>query len=69
MRMQEESITDNVDLQRLTKERKTTETQIMNIMTAISEFMGHSLGAIGNAYTSLSEEYLINESKKLDNWE
>ena len=35
MRMQEESITDNADLQRLTKERKTTETQITNIMTAI----------------------------------
>ena len=35
MRMQEESITDNADLQRLTKERKTTETQISNIMTAI----------------------------------
>ena len=34
-RMQEESITDNADLQRLTKERKTTETQITNIMTAI----------------------------------
>lgn len=33
--MQEESITDNADLQRLTKERKTTETQISNIMTAI----------------------------------
>jgi len=33
--MQEESITDNADLQRLTKERKTTETQITNIMTAI----------------------------------
>ncbi len=35
MRMQEELITDNADLQRLTKERKTTETQITNIMTAI----------------------------------
>lgn len=35
MRMQEESITDNADLQRLTKERKTTETQITNIMNAI----------------------------------
>ncbi len=35
MRMQEESITDNADLQRLKKERKTTETQITNIMTAI----------------------------------
>ena len=28
MRMQEELITDNADLQRLTKEHKTTETQI-----------------------------------------
>lgn len=35
MRMQEELITDNADLQRLTKERKTTETQITNIITAI----------------------------------
>lgn len=35
MRMQEELITDNADLQRLTKKRKTTETQITNIMTAI----------------------------------
>lgn len=35
MRMQEELIADNADLQRLTKERKTTETQISNIMTAI----------------------------------
>ena len=33
--MQEESITDNAGLQRLTKERKTAETQITNIMTAI----------------------------------
>jgi len=35
MRMQEELITDNADLQRLAKEHKTTETQISNIMTAI----------------------------------
>ncbi len=36
---------------------------------ALAEFMGHSLGAIGNAYTDLSEEFLINESKKLNFWE
>lgn len=36
---------------------------------ALSEYMGHSLGAIGNAYTDLSDEYLLNESKKLDFWE
>lgn len=35
MQKQEDIITDNADLQRLTKERKTTETQISNIMTAI----------------------------------
>ena len=35
MRKQEELIADNADLQRLTKEHKTTETQINNIMTAI----------------------------------
>lgn len=36
---------------------------------ALSEYMGHSLGAIGNAYTDLSDEYLLIESKKLDFWE
>ncbi len=36
---------------------------------ALSEFMGHSLGAIGNAYTDLSNEYLLKEAKKLDFWE
>ena len=36
---------------------------------ALSEYMGHSLGAIGNAYTDLSDEYLLNESKKLDFWQ
>lgn len=35
MRKQEELIADNADLQRLTKEHKTTESQINNIMTAI----------------------------------
>ena len=36
---------------------------------ALSAYMGHSLGAIGNAYTDLSDEYLLEESKKLDAWE
>ena len=35
MRMQDVLLTNNSDLQRLTKELKTTETQITNIMTAI----------------------------------
>lgn len=35
MHKQEELITDNADLQRLTKEHKTTQSQINNIMTAI----------------------------------
>lgn len=36
---------------------------------ALSEYVGHSLGAIGNAYTDLSDEYLLNEGKKLDFWQ
>lgn len=35
---------------------------------ARQHFMGHSLGALGNAYTDLSDEYLIEEGKKLNNW-
>ncbi len=33
---------------------------------AISEYMGHSLGALGNAYTDLSDEFLIKEMQKFD---
>ena len=36
--------------------------------TARKLFMGHSLGKIPGAYTDVSDEFLIRESKKLDKW-
>ncbi len=35
---------------------------------ARDEFVGHSSGALTNAYRSLSDEYLLQEAKKLNKW-
>lgn len=35
---------------------------------ARSAFVGHSMGKLGNAYTDLSDGYLLSEGKKLEAW-
>ena len=48
-----------------------TRCQEMNVAeTALKEFMGHSFGTLGNAYSDLSKSvtYLLKEGEKLNSW-